>query len=99
MKLYATVTSERASKGQGGNSFLFVKFMDDKQIVARVEFHIDDRGYCLEIYDREGGHFMPLLPLGGEIEKGKRQKGEKEPHAQDCPHNWGQPCAEWCGAE
>lgn len=31
MKLYATITSERASKGQGGNQFLNIVITDEKR--------------------------------------------------------------------
>lgn len=31
MKLYATITSERATKGQGGNEYLFIIVKDEKQ--------------------------------------------------------------------
>jgi len=31
MKLYASVKSERAEEGQGGNDFLIIKITDDKR--------------------------------------------------------------------
>lgn len=37
MKLYATVTSERASKGQGGNEYLDIEIKDDnKEIIGKI---------------------------------------------------------------
>ena len=40
MKLYATVTSERATKGQGGNKFLAISVMNDrKQDIAVIRFN------------------------------------------------------------
>jgi len=37
MKLYATTTSERASKGQGGNDYLEINITDDvKNILASI---------------------------------------------------------------
>ena len=32
MKLYATVTSERASKGQGGNKYLEIEIIDEERL-------------------------------------------------------------------
>jgi hypothetical protein len=32
MKLYATTTSERASKGQGGNEFIEIKLMNSQKV-------------------------------------------------------------------
>ena len=55
MKLYAKVTSERASKGQGGNKFLSVDFTVGDAIqndmVLRVIF--DDRGF-IYLKDKDG---------------------------------------------
>lgn len=31
MKLYATTTSERASKGQGGNEYIHITLLDDRK--------------------------------------------------------------------
>ena len=37
MKLYATTTSERASKGQGGNQFLSIDINDElNQVIAHI---------------------------------------------------------------
>lgn len=47
MKLYATTTSERASKGQGGNDFIHINVTDDnKELIAQIRFEpfIDDIG-------------------------------------------------------
>jgi len=43
MKLYATTTSERATKGQGGNDFLIVDFYahDKKKPVVQVELYLN----------------------------------------------------------
>lgn len=39
MKLYATVQSERASKGQGGNDFIHIDITDDnKDLIAQLRF-------------------------------------------------------------
>ena len=42
MKLYATATSERASKGQGGNNFIDIAVRDDSEaIIALMSFYPD----------------------------------------------------------
>lgn len=51
MKLYATVTSERASKGQGGNKFIDIDILvgsaDDSKRFANVRVNIVDGMYTL----------------------------------------------------
>lgn len=88
-KIYATVTSERASKGQGGNNFLAVSLTvgsRDNQIsagVVRIETQADRFvGYYISNACREGKNLF-IIPreVKGQAEagptKGKRQKGEK----------------------
>lgn len=79
MKLYATVTSERASKGQGGNGFLDVK----------LQYRINgvDAFYgCVTLsesgvlsFTRPDGTVQMISTLSGVglYEKGERQKGER----------------------
>lgn len=78
MKLYATVTSERASKGQGGRELLIEVFNEERLKVLEGEIRYTENG--LKIYvsttigDRETENqcidfFLPT--------KGKQQKGEK----------------------
>ena len=39
MKLYATTTSERASKGQGGNKFICINLLNEKkEIVTEINY-------------------------------------------------------------
>ncbi len=49
MKLYATVTSERASKGQGGNEYIEIelKVLDrDKPVgILVLEYHNDSKNH------------------------------------------------------
>src|SRR3990167_10245045 len=33
MKLYATITSERATEGQGGNDYINISLMDEKEVI------------------------------------------------------------------
>jgi hypothetical protein len=42
MKLYATITSERATKGQGGNNLETTITDKDKNILIRMETHTRD---------------------------------------------------------
>lgn len=68
MKLYATVTSERASKGQGGNKYIDINLnvgsATESEHFANVRLNIIDGVYTLWI--------------DGEIvkTKGNKQKGE-----------------------
>lgn len=64
MKLYATVTSERASKGQGGNKEIVINLQagaTEREQVARIWFipseHIANR-YELRIYDKQGMTYL-----------------------------------------
>jgi hypothetical protein len=65
MKLYATATSERASKGQGGNKFLDVEFFigDSKQprLIGTCSLSPtnDEDG-------NEDGHMLTFHPVGAE---------------------------------
>lgn len=81
MKLYATITSERATKGQGGNEFLEVKIKDEGSYPL----------YIMRIYPKTGIKPLKLLLWKDksvkleEVEtlenekklKGEKQKGEK----------------------
>lgn len=84
MKLYATVTSERASKGQGGNKYLDIEIRlgssSNSKLVAIVNVAREEsmKGY--------GVNFRPIKEAGAsiffsdaEIEgtKGKQQKGKE----------------------
>lgn len=69
MKLYATVTSERASKGQGGNKHIAITLQCERN---KVEYIID--------YTLEGLRVSATTDDGGiivyEAIKGNNQKGE-----------------------
>lgn len=71
MKLYATTTSERASKGQGGNKQLTVEFKVEtdkgREIVGQVEMRVE----------RETIHLISNVPQYKVYIKGKSQKGER----------------------
>lgn len=95
MRLYATTTSERASKSQGGNNFIETEYTLDQEQYAIVNLahvhgglpHTDRRSYQLTIVCDEN---VRLVNSEGAIlydtPKGNKQKGE-----QDHPQGW---CAE-----
>ena len=77
MKLYATVTSERATKGQGGNNYLEIAISvgDDDRYKIRVtpeKLDFMERGYSSPLLERRHSDIMKEY----EQRKGKRQKGE-----------------------
>lgn len=68
MKLYATITSERASKSQGGNEWIETILSVDR--VSKVRLYMD--ADAIRLYGGENGSIL----LYEQHEKGKRQKGE-----------------------
>lgn len=95
MKLYATTTSERASKSQGGNNFIETQITIDKiqacivnvDNVAKVEkpmltIVIDERQFKeVKIVERNGTGFS----CGSTKEvKGNKQKDEKKTACKHC---------------
>jgi len=75
MKLYATVQSERASKGQGGNKFIRFTLKDEsKQVQLRLQIvqQADDLA-TYELYEHETGKVVYSSHFAT---KGKQQKGE-----------------------
>jgi len=72
MKLYATTTSERASKGQGGNEYIRIELQSDRE---KNEFVIvytpDSLRVCASTDD--GG----ALLFETHKEKGEKQKGDR----------------------
>lgn len=90
MKLYATVTSERASKGQGGNEFIQLEVQGTKPYSEKLlDIHLkpDEYGHAYVI--GVSGSISLLRAIidhaNGDIErqlreksKGEKQKDEKE---------------------
>src|SRR5437867_909498 len=71
MKLYAIVTSERASKGQGGNEYVRVELKDDsEQVIAVFRAIPDVTNTRLTISIRGKQQYTEYIP------KGEKQKGE-----------------------
>ena len=69
MKLYATVTSERATKGQGGNKYICIDLLNEhKEKIAEINLmpsSLTIRHYANDVY-------LDCVDLT----KGKSQKGE-----------------------
>lgn len=68
MKLYATTTSERATKGQGGNRDIQITLNREKEPVYFIYFDTDK----IVVQDIEKGK-----EIFREETKGKKQKGER----------------------
>lgn len=75
MKLYATVASERASKGQGGNEYLIVDLTVEndgkREPIGQIELvYKDDRQYGVDLdewvlqYRPEGAEEWQILNQG-----------------------------------
>lgn len=77
MKLYATITSERASKGQGGNDFIDGIFTVGEQEVLKVSIELEygkvGNKYSLNVYDSKG-YIVHSAAL--ENTKGEKKKSE-----------------------
>lgn len=93
MKLYATVTSERASKGQGGNEYINIDLMrgSAKDSVKCYRIHLTERSIAL--LKGEQVIFQELATT-----KGEKQKGECEHEWSDEVPNTGKQFCETCGA-
>lgn len=87
MKLYATTTSERARKGQGGNEYLRIEIMNGQgERLANIT--VEPKLPSMELqtiridYDRYTSHIMriPWDDWNKEQrkQKGKSQKGEMQ---------------------
>jgi len=92
MKLYATTTSERASKGQGGNKWLYVELKAEgvngiptRQDLYSIQMEIIDKELSIKIHDYSTNEIITLIPK----EKGKSQKGECNCGSSELPqwHN------------
>lgn len=82
MKLYATVTSERATKGQGGNKYLKIEITNDKkERLAMIT--VEPKLPSMELqsiridYDRYISHVIKIpWDDWNKEQRGKKQKGE-----------------------
>lgn len=74
MKLYATTTSERATKGQGGNEYIQINIKDDNE---KVFLQIDVITYDILEGVKYAGKIRGVLSnTFYHLSKGKKQKGE-----------------------
>ncbi len=93
MKLYATTTSERASKGQGGNEFLEIKLTVSKDEVSAGRIIVEAIGLGARVYyippagatKADGVLLSTLTPEYIRMKtKGERQKGERNHKCNYC---------------
>ena len=86
MKLYATITSERASKGQGGNNHLRLSLKvgsakDSRDIANLTLVALKNGGYELFYWNKDTDSDAKCLQTGEIKSKGKQQKGEEDTHS------------------
>ncbi len=81
MKLYASVQSERANKGQGGNKFLDILLLQEvdgeRLAVGKIEMHEGRVAFYFDEQD-EAAREIEYQVNGTILRKGKRQKDESE---------------------
>jgi len=104
MKLYATITSERASKGQGGSRELVINIKvgnKSRREIANIVLtttggSTDGSGntYALEYYPVNRDRGGRVILDSDVLEKGEKQKGEYhcEKHAWHCSGEGSYPC-------
>jgi hypothetical protein len=81
MKLYATTTSERATKGQGGKHIEFTLQNELKNILIRYDIVFNETvpNYRIRVYDGDINFIKVLknhLAFYLDTKKGEKQKGE-----------------------
>lgn len=81
MKLYATVASERASKGQGGNEYLdidiFVGSRDNSVTLAKLTVRpLGHEGEGYGLYDHMDTLLAQITEEEMRLPKGEKHKGE-----------------------
>ncbi len=82
MKLYATVTSERASKGQGGNEYIDVDLLGKDGIwLGKFVFMVDANNSDRYVLVEDAAYHNDKLEV--RTAKGEKQKGGVYPHATD----------------
>jgi hypothetical protein len=78
MKLYATTTSERASKGQGGNEWLSIEIKIDERGSVKLRLSLNknsDDSTSIALFDLTQGT-ESYKPVWGKEIKGKQKKDE-----------------------
>lgn len=82
MKLYATTTSERATKGQGGNKSIeiMLQVRDDERktddYVGRVNLYVTTSGSIVMSFTSLVNEQVVKIELPRRYSKGKKEKGE-----------------------
>jgi hypothetical protein len=80
MKLYATTTSERASKGQGGNKDILVvitaEITGERQEIFSVSVVNTEKGFYAMDVKMPDGQLIHHKISKGDVLKGERQKGD-----------------------
>lgn len=90
MKLYATITSERSTKGQGGNDFLEIVITGAHETeLITLKIHPNGSKYELRGWTHDN-HFIQMM-IEENLAKGKKQKDECTPNSwnkscKGCPH-------------
>lgn len=85
-KLYATATSEKASKGQGGNQYVMVVIRNEKQqCIAHLKFKPDDTCSISVLKDIKASIDRPEWIGTDDDRKGKKQKDNGECVVCDAP--------------
>lgn len=80
MKLYATITSERASKGQGGNEFIesIITIDEGKRKAVHIQVWIEKEKIFLKYNDCMGNELYEDLSLNDNtLLINKRQKEKR----------------------
>lgn len=99
MKLYATVTSERASKGQGGNEYVDIelKAFDREHPIGVISLHVCDDGderpkqYLITWKDKYMDDAMILFE--GHEDEGTIQTAECPPNKHKGKQQKGEVCS------
>ena len=89
MKLYATTTSERASKGQGGNDFIEINIYDEEQDIIAIiglkpkrfinDLHIvqiEYNGHFTKVNEHDMAEILSDFWGVRDKSKGEKKKGE-----------------------
>lgn len=71
MKLYATTTSERASKGQGGNDYIAIKLRvgENREQFCNLYLSTSKDGSCYELINKDNNDVIWTKTI-----KGKKPK-------------------------
>lgn len=91
MKLYATVSSERASKGQGGNEFLRIELNGKDFCFGYIDIRPNGSGRYATVDAKIGNKTLKTDIFGDfPTKKGEKQKGDecgcpKDRHFGTCP--------------